>query len=751
MAIFYLDPASGSDAAAGTSWGTAWKTFTSGATAARLTPGDEIRVAKSPDPVNIGTATWTNNKVGNSITFDTAPTKQIDTMKAGWVTMGAGSTVTNAQATAYMNTISFGGTVFGALQVTTSAALNMAYKPLGSTEDFSAHQQISFWFRPAAAFDCSGAQNMFIRLCSDTVGATPVNTLTMPKWSYAANIWYPIVIDSGGALGSNIQSVSITTTSNTTATFYFDEMFASPAAGLTLRSLIGLNDNDWHAIRTIRDADVQLLAGFTPGTAAGSSTTGVNVVDASWCGTTQTSATYKVEGFTSQLPTTGPAATYGVNQTEVGTTAALYKYTGGWDTTTDLQDGTTFFDNITQTTGSVGVNALSGAYAWFDNFGFIRYTLTHSSNTNYIMSNMTFVACTSLNHTQTHAATFGQLLLSAGFTSVNFKSISGCSSVPTHSMISLPKFPVIYGNIWGCSGTGQLLTLSSHNDTDVTINNVYPAPCSLNSGGVVSTGSSFMTVKINDIRQCQTNNTLGNCGWISNTGYGNKYAINSINLQMPTNSSFTVPVTMYIGSFSGTVSNLINSWVENTVLYINSYSVAGTLIAANSGATMNQKLYLHKFNGAADYFKVIVGDAGSGSIAPYFELQGTDVYTPGSKAIKFTGPSWLSSSYVYNHLLDLKLASAAAVANKLVTITARVKRNSASNDAGIYVDGITRMVPGYTDNISSSCTTTGSFDLVTVTFTPTADCVFDVYAWMIPRLQNSPDIVWDALTISQAA
>ena len=44
----------------------AWRTFANGATAARIAPGDTIRIAKSPDPVSVGNADWTD--------YTTAPT-----------------------------------------------------------------------------------------------------------------------------------------------------------------------------------------------------------------------------------------------------------------------------------------------------------------------------------------------------------------------------------------------------------------------------------------------------------------------------------------------------------------------------------------------------------------------------------------------------------------------------------------------------------------------------------------------------
>ena len=59
MATFYLDFDGGNDANTGLSFAQRWQTITNGATAARIAPGDEIRVMASPDPTSMGSATWT--------------------------------------------------------------------------------------------------------------------------------------------------------------------------------------------------------------------------------------------------------------------------------------------------------------------------------------------------------------------------------------------------------------------------------------------------------------------------------------------------------------------------------------------------------------------------------------------------------------------------------------------------------------------------------------------------------------------
>jgi hypothetical protein len=60
MATYYLDYVNGSDSSNGSNWANAWKTITLGSTAARVAPGDTIRIAKSPDPTSLGVhGQWT--------------------------------------------------------------------------------------------------------------------------------------------------------------------------------------------------------------------------------------------------------------------------------------------------------------------------------------------------------------------------------------------------------------------------------------------------------------------------------------------------------------------------------------------------------------------------------------------------------------------------------------------------------------------------------------------------------------------
>ena len=61
MATYFLDYEGGNDANDGLSFANRWKTITAGATAARIAPGDTIKIMGSPDPTSLGiNATWTN-------------------------------------------------------------------------------------------------------------------------------------------------------------------------------------------------------------------------------------------------------------------------------------------------------------------------------------------------------------------------------------------------------------------------------------------------------------------------------------------------------------------------------------------------------------------------------------------------------------------------------------------------------------------------------------------------------------------
>jgi hypothetical protein len=755
MAIWYVDPVSGNDANAGTSWGAAFKTFAAGPTAAHgVVAGDTIRCAKTADDVSVGTATWTNQKAANSITFASAITKTVDTMKAGWVTLGAGSVVTNGQSTAFVYSQVLGGSTGAALQVVTAATANHAYKNLGAVNDFSGNTQISFWFRSTTAFDCSGAQNLYINLCSGVGGATVVNALAMPKWVYAANTWYPIVIDSGAALGSSIQSVSITTTSAVSGTFYYDEMFASAAGGVTLWSLLKDNANAYYAIRTIRETEVVLMGTYSPTTASGAASA-TNLWDISWVGTTGTFTTYKRETL-KMYGTTGPAATIWAANLFAGvlttTAKALVTFSFGWNTTTNLQDGLTFVDNLIQN-GTVFNIAFTNVR--IENLVGVRATtafttgaayVTEVNNVGAIASQVSYSQPLLTSSMPLYNRTANILFLTCGCGLMNFGG-GGFGWV---------GWTYNFGVIWGNAAT---VTMSSHSNATFTIGVASPgfsnSPLlngtsgdsnrwtiglllSPTTGGLAPpTGVAMLTCSSGDVANITILNPMGSSGY-GISGY-----------------DFIAD----IGTFYGTGYVVVYTGVsKTTTIRVGTQSGSNALQPSSpwwapGGGANNNKLFIQDFGGPG-YARVYttLGNSTLASIqANYFDLQTVDVHTAGSKAWKFVNSSPLTGGSVGANQ-DLKLASAAAVANKLVTVTCYVKQAIATTYqlAGIKVPAI--FLPGYTSDIVSTLSgSTGTWYQLTVTFTPTADCVFDVYCWtQLNDMTFGGAVVWDDLVISQA-
>lgn len=241
MTTFYLDLESGNDSNAGTSFALRWLTPTTGATAARIAPGDTIRVMASPDATSVGNATWTNNS--RTVTLAGAVTANVDTGESAWT---ASSNVTCSTSSTRKEG-SLSSSIAIASGFTTGKA---AFKALAGSTDFSAYQQLSFWVRNDAAI-ANGA-TLKLCLCSDAAGATPVDTFFIPAIP-STNSWVAFTVNKGSALGSAIQSVALYADSDPgTITLLIDNIIAvksvASADSLSLTSLIGKDYNlNWAA------------------------------------------------------------------------------------------------------------------------------------------------------------------------------------------------------------------------------------------------------------------------------------------------------------------------------------------------------------------------------------------------------------------------------------------------------------------------------------------------------------------------
>lgn len=406
MATFYLDFEGGNDASDGTSFANRWRTITSGATAARIAPGDVIRIMGSPAPTSLGvTGAWTGSALNSTVAItsstNTTPivvTRASHGLSNGDTVIVSGHTTnTSANGTweianVTTNTFELVGSVgngvggasgsyrlvnncrvmlasavtknialvgnsgtktnWTASANVTNTVINSdfkqggecqkiaiaagfttglaAYYALGAVTDFSAYKQISFWIKQTAG-TIGAAGSVTISLCSDTAGATPVNTVNIPLLG-ALNQWSPVTVDTGAALGASIQSVAFNVvTDNAAQTFLLDNIIAckdsTAADSLSLTSLIGKNtggvEEPWIGIQSINDTRVMLdkHVNCIPT---------LTTVQQGYSGTSETVTAYKRE----TIKTTMVASSTVVHASqESGSIGSQITFSGGWNRT----------------------------------------------------------------------------------------------------------------------------------------------------------------------------------------------------------------------------------------------------------------------------------------------------------------------------------------------------------------------------------------------------------------------------------
>jgi len=331
MAIYYIDFDNGSDANNGTTWALAWKTITNGATAARIAAGDTIRCSKTPDPVSIGNATWTN--LSKTVTLATAQTLTIDLCNTTAYTAS-----TNITAT--VSTTRKEGSHSCSLAVATAFTTGkMAYKTL-TTLDASSYQKLSFWFRNTVAIASDTV--LKVCLCSDTTGDTIVDTFWIPAIP-STNRFVPLTItkDGGGNLGSSIQSIAIYANSDPgTPTLLFDDFIACTTSGLCLQTLISKNGSaqggteGYYGIQSINGTTILLDNDTETAQTAGRG----------YSGTTETVTTYMRSTYKTAMASSATTAVSTLNDS--GSLGNLISYEFGYEVGTTNQNGETYLDGL---------------------------------------------------------------------------------------------------------------------------------------------------------------------------------------------------------------------------------------------------------------------------------------------------------------------------------------------------------------------------------------------------------------------
>lgn len=312
----------------GSSWGDAWLTITSGATAARIAPGDTIRMSKTADPESIGNATWTD--LSKTVALASAQTLNVNLCETAWTA--------STNVTCNTSTIRKQGSNAVSIAIATAFTTGkVAYQGLGSTVDFSAYQKLSFWIRNSAAVAASALR---VCLCSDTAGATVVDSFVVPAIpSTARYVPFTIARTGGGNLGNAIQSVALYADSDPgTPTILLDNIIACTTSGLSLTSLITKNGAAQGGSEGV--FGIQSINGTT--VLLDNDTETLATAGLGYSGVTETVASYKREGFRTTLASSSSSAVHTINDS--GYASGYIEFCGGWNTTTSLQDSDTLFE-----------------------------------------------------------------------------------------------------------------------------------------------------------------------------------------------------------------------------------------------------------------------------------------------------------------------------------------------------------------------------------------------------------------------
>lgn len=382
MTNYHIDLVNGNNSNDGLSWGSAWADFTNTST---VSPGDLVKVSKSPSPSYVCPCTCTR---GSQEIVAATGIKMIDTCDTVWST-SLTETIITSKTRGSSTTFSFYKNLVGL-----SIGTKLIYKSLSTTLDLTYYTKISLWF--GADYDVN--LNLFsLALCSDATGDTVITSIPFPDLFlnvYTSNrkTFIPITLDNISNLPDNVNSVAIylNNTSSSSIQIYLDTIFASPTNGIETSDLISINNSDtiqtglndcWYPIFNISETNI--LLGFKLDCAP------------SFYGTSGTYSLYRRNSYKSIINKFKVGINF-INNVN-GSKGNYVKIYGGYNTSSDIQDGETIFYNTYNdwdyngSPSGSGFKITNSNYVEFDRFSFVgiseAYYFLFGSNNNYIKIN----------------------------------------------------------------------------------------------------------------------------------------------------------------------------------------------------------------------------------------------------------------------------------------------------------------------------------------------------------------------------
>lgn len=644
----------------------------------------------------------------------------------------------------------------------------IAYYTLPATLNLSNYQQLSFFIQQLSGTTLGG---LTISLCSDTLGDTAVNTFTIPSTG-TTGVWCPFTINNGSALGSSIRSISISRAANNGAQqFYFSSIVAckSPTSvdALSNTSLVTKNNGTEgaYAVGGFGGSDGTIVFLDSAPTATNLVTSG-----GAYYGTTETATLWRYEPFnpytlnSAALPATSTAVT---SYTEIFTGAQItgflnapITFSGGWDATNmSTRTGQTWFSNQNGYAYGLYTSVANNNYITVDR---VNYTRCYSAFNNgslligWIIQNCNYTATTSVGMVfSVNGQQFQLQNCIVTNTASNGASIGYASNDINN--------PIVINN---CTFSGNVTNNLSINTTGTSAPYYTITNSSFNTSsttGISTTQFGYATITSNSINYFNTtglitsNNIIGtinNLTFVPEPAGGNQIingtlsagystlpqniytTFNNITVNAPTTTysqGSTTLNSLLIGcsnfkfvncNFSATnVSYTYNTLTDQGGPYLyNCTGVPSTITLSNTSVqpyTLNAAIYSQDEGGTVGNNKIYF----SGGLAT---SQTAVRNTPSGYAWSLAPTSTTTVTSTYP--LELKIASVAANGGSAVTISAYMRRTNTGLTMQLVCPGGQPYGPS-TDTVASMTAAANTWEQVSISFTPTQNGVFDIYAY----------------------
>lgn len=767
MATYYIDYEGGNDANDGLSFANRWKTMTNGATAARIAPGDEIRIMASPDPTSMGNATWTGGgrlasiNIASStnatpIVITTATAHGLTT--GDYVTVASHTTNTNANGVWLVGTTP-SATEFQILQMDGSnttgngvggasgnitKANNFVVKTasplvknialcggLGQKPAWTASANVTATQDTSIFKEGNGAARIAIATAF-TTGKAAYYTLPASLDLSAfqqVSFWVNLASGTIGAAGSVYLALCTDTIGNTVAHTCNIPALGSTSVWQPVTVNLGTNLN----------AAIQSVALYVV-TDNGAQTFIIDNIVAGKAASSADSVT--LQSLISKSDGTGDESWYPIqsinndvimlaNQNSYTSLASgIMGYSGATETVTSYKRETIKVDaQATQT--SAGLNVVNDS-------GTAGSLITYSGGWNRTdMSTQTGVTWLDGQNGNSYGL---------NLTSVNYISLDRINSCRCHfGFLGVAATNITIGNIYGVAHTVGL----SVNNTSIGFNiaNVWA-----NNNGISGTSSGLVVsglgVTINNVKLAANNAAFGlsfgtarNCyvGSVIGSNNGNQAGYAHISFG---NGSFNITVGTATISASP-ISYAIAVFAANNC-YINGGSSSGC-VAGIGFASSGGQLNLNNFTvGEAIEVETPTLNNLIGSIVYSNRHDNTDnnswVFQPGigttnQQSSVVDSPAttaWqmrpTSTNATNLSPVRLKIGTVVCAASALVTVTVRMRRDNTGLTMRLVCPG--GQISGVANDVSADMTAAANtWETVTITFTPSKAGAVDIYAY----------------------